>query len=127
MKRILFIITLLVSTYIFGADIKNEVGEMNFPELKIEKVESATYIALASKSGEAYVFGLANDVLLDVKKGIKQQEVIGFLDSLDENQLDMELFNVSFSKGELTVKPTYEDFTISFNKNETEKDRKSVV
>lgn len=126
MKRILFIIPLLVSTYIFGADIKNEVGEMNFPELKIEKVESATYIALASKSGEAYVFGLANDVLLDVKKGIKQNEVLGFYDSLDENKLDSELYNVTFLDNKLIVKPTYEDFTINFTEDETNKIFKAV-
>ena len=107
MKKVLFAVSFLLSAHIFAANIKNETGSMDFPELKIERVEGATYIALASNSGEAYVFGLANDVLLDIKKGIKQQEVIGFLDSLDENQLDMELFHVSFYKGELMLKPTY--------------------
>ena len=121
MKKLLIPISLLLSAITFSAEIRNEQGSMNFPELKIEKVESATYVALASNSGEAYVFGLSNDVLLDVQKGIKQQEVIGFYDSLDENKLETELYNVSFSDNKLNVKPTYEDFTIYFTKDETNK------
>ncbi|MGL4365724.1 MAG: hypothetical protein ACRC8F_03315 [Cetobacterium sp.] len=126
MKKLLIPISLLLSAITFSAEIRNEQGSMNFPELKIEKVESATYVALASNSGEAYVFGLANDVLLDVQKGIKQQEVIGFYDSLDENKLETELYNVSFSDNKLNVKPTYEDFTIEFTQDETNKIFKTV-
>ena len=103
MKKLLIPISLLLSAITFSAEIRNEQGSMNFPELKIEKVESATYVALASNSGEAYVFGLANDVLLDVQK------------------LETELYNVSFSDNKLNVKPTYEDFTIYFTKDETNK------
>lgn len=121
MKKLLIPISFLLSAITFSAEIKNEQGSMNFPELKIEKVEGATYIALASNSGEAYVFGLANDVFLDVEKGINQQEVIGFYDSLDENRLETELYNVSFSQNKLNIKPTYEDFTIYFTVDETNK------
>lgn len=121
MKKLLIPISFLLSAITFSAEIKNEQGSMNFPELKIEKVEGATYIALASNSGEAYVFGLANDVFLDVEKGINQQKVIGFYDSLDENRLETELYNVSFSQNKLNIKPTYEDFTIYFTVDETNK------
>ena len=121
MKKLLIPISFLLSAITFNAEIKNEQGSMNFPELKIEKVEGATYIALASNSGEAYVFGLANDVFLDVEKGVNQQEVIGFYDSLDENRLETELYNVSFSQNKLNIKPTYEDFTIYFTVDETNK------
>ncbi len=121
MKKLLIPISFLLSAITFSAEIKNEQGSMNFPELKIEKVEGATYIALASNSGEAYVFGLANDVFLDVEKGVNQQEVIGFYDSLDENKLETELYNVSFSQNKLNIKPTYEDFTIYFTVDETNK------
>ncbi|MGL4804496.1 MAG: hypothetical protein ACRC15_05030 [Cetobacterium sp.] len=121
MKKLLIPISFLLSAITFSAEIKNEQGSMNFPELKIEKVEGATYIALASNSGEAYVFGLANDVFLDVEKGVNQQEVIGFYDSLDENRLETELYNVSFSQNKLNIKPTYEDFTIYFTVDETNK------
>lgn len=121
MKKLLIPISFLLSAITFSAEIKNEQGSMNFPELKIEKVEGATYIALASNSGEAYVFGLANDVFLDVEKGANQQEVIGFYDSLDENRLETELYNVSFSQNKLNIKPTYEDFTIYFTEDETNK------
>lgn len=126
MKKILFATSLLLSTSLFCAEIKSEQGGMDFPELKIEKVESATYMALASKSGEAYIFGLANDVILDAEKGKKQEEVLGFYDSLSENKLDTELYNVSFNDKKLVVKPTYEDFTISFTKDETNKILKAV-
>ena len=121
MKKLLIPISFLLSAITFSAEIRNEQGSMNFPELKIEKDEGATYIALASNSGEAYVFGLANDVFLDVEKGINQQEVIGFYDSLDENRLETELYNVSFSQNKLNIKPTYEDFTIYFTVDETNK------
>ncbi|MHA4989775.1 hypothetical protein [Cetobacterium somerae] len=121
MKKLLIPISFLLSAITFSAEIKNEQGSMNFPELKIEKVEGATYIALASNSGEAYVFGLANDVFLDVEKGVNQQEVIGFYDSLDENKLETELYNVSFSQNKLNIKPTYEDFKIYFTVDETNK------
>lgn len=121
MKKVLLVASFLISMNLFSADIKNDNGSMNFPDLKLEKVEGATYIALASKSGEAYIFGLANDVFLDVEKGIKQQEVLGFYDSLNENKLEVELYNVSFLENKLTVKPTYEDFIIYFTVDETNK------
>ncbi|MGL4425298.1 MAG: hypothetical protein ACRCZR_07220 [Cetobacterium sp.] len=126
MKKLFFAISLVISATAFSAEIKNEKGSMDFPKLKIEKVEGATYIALTSNSGEAYIFGLANDVILDVQKGKNQDEVLGFYDSLEENKLDVELFDVSSSKGALTVKPTYEDFTINFTKDETTKIFKAV-
>lgn len=126
MKKVLIAASFLISINLFSADIKNDNGSMNFPDLKLEKVEGATYIALASKSGEAYIFGLANDVFLDVKKGIKQQEVLGFYDSLNENKLDVELYNVSLLENKLVVKPTYEDFTIEFTQDETNKIFKAV-
>lgn len=126
MKKVLIAISFLISINLFSADIKNDNGSMNFPDLKLEKVEGATYIALASKSGEAYIFGLANDVFLDVEKGIKQQEVLGFYDSLNENKLDVELYNVSLLENKLVVKPTYEDFTIEFTQDETNKIFKAV-
>ncbi|MGL4946931.1 MAG: hypothetical protein ACRC0F_04320 [Cetobacterium sp.] len=126
MKNLFFAISFIVSATAFSAELKNEKGSMDFPKLKIEKVEGATYIALSSNSGEAYIFGLANDVLLDVQKGISQEEVLGFYDSIEENKLDVELFDVSNSKGALTVKPTYEDFTINFTKDETAKIFKAV-
>lgn len=126
MKKVLIATSFLISINLFSADIKNDNGSMNFPDLKLEKVEGATYIALASKSGEAYIFGLANDVFLDVEKGIKQQEVLGFYDSLNENKLDVELYNVSLLENKLVVKPTYEDFTIEFTQDETNKIFKAV-
>lgn len=126
MKKVLIAASFLISINLFSADIKNDNGSMNFPDLKLEKVEGATYIALASKSGEAYIFGLANDVFLDVEKGIKQQEVLGFYDSLNENKLDVELYNVSLLENKLVVKPTYEDFTIEFTQDETNKIFKAV-
>ncbi len=126
MKKVLIAISFLISINLFSADIKNDNGSMNFPDLKLEKVEGATYIALASKSGEAYIFGLANDVFSDVEKGIKQQEVLGFYDSLNENKLDVELYNVSLLENKLVVKPTYEDFTIEFTQDETNKIFKAV-
>lgn len=126
MKKVLIATSFLISINLFSADIKNDNGSMNFPDLKLEKVEGATYIALASKSGEAYIFGLANDVFLDVEKGVKQQEVLGFYDSLNENKLDVELYNVSLLENKLVVKPTYEDFTIEFTQNETNKIFKAV-
>lgn len=126
MKKVLIAASFLISINLFSADIKNDNGNMNFPDLKLEKVEGATYIALASKSGEAYIFGLANDVFLDVEKGIKQQEVLGFYDSLNENKLDVELYNVSLLENKLVVKPTYEDFTIEFTQDETNKIFKAV-
>ncbi|MGL4904295.1 MAG: hypothetical protein ACRC34_02190 [Cetobacterium sp.] len=126
MKKLFFAISLVISATAFSAEIKNEKGSMDFPKLTVEKVEGATYIALTSNSGEAYIFGLANDVILDVQKGMNQDEVLGFYDSLEENKLDVELFDVSSSKGALTVKPTYEDFTINFTKDETTKIFKAV-
>ncbi|MGL4987878.1 MAG: hypothetical protein ACRC5F_01300 [Cetobacterium sp.] len=126
MKKLFFAISLVISATAFSAEIKNEKGSMDFPKLTVEKVEGATYIALTSNSGEAYIFGLANDALLDVQKGKNQDEVLGFYDSLEENKLDVELFDVSKSKGALTVKPTYEDFTINFTKDETTKIFKAV-
>lgn len=126
MKKVLIAASFLISINLFSADIKNDNDSMNFPDLKLEKVEGATYIALASKSGEAYIFGLANDVFLDVEKGIKQQEVLGFYDSLNENKLDVELYNVSLLENKLVVKPTYEDFTIEFTQDETNKIFKAV-
>lgn len=126
MKKVLIATSFLISINLFSADIKNDNGSMNFPDLKLEKVEGATYIALASKSGEAYIFGLANDVFLDVEKGVKQQEVLGFYDSLNENKLDVELYNVSLLENKLVVKPTYEDFTIEFTQDETNKIFKAV-
>lgn len=126
MKKVLIAASFLISINLFSADIKNDNGSMKFPDLKLEKVEGATYIALASKSGEAYIFGLANDVFLDVEKGIKQQEVLGFYDSLNENKLDVELYNVSLLENKLVVKPTYEDFTIEFTQDETNKIFKAV-
>ncbi|MGL4567752.1 MAG: hypothetical protein ACRCU6_04405, partial [Fusobacteriaceae bacterium] len=95
-------------------------------ELKIEKVEDATYLALASKTGESYIFGLANDVLLEAEKGNNQMEVIGFYDHISENKLDKELYDVVIKKGILTVKPTYEDFSIIFTKEETGKILKAI-
>lgn len=103
MKKVLIAASFLISINLFSADIKNDNGSMNFPDLKLEKVEGATYIALASKSGEAYIFGLANDVFLDV-----------------------ELYNVSLLENKLVVKPTYEDFTIEFTQDETNKIFKAV-
>lgn len=126
MKKVLIATSFLISINLFSADIKNDNGSMNFPDLKLEKVEGATYIALASKSGEAYIFGLANDVFLDVEKGVKQQEVLGFYDSLNENKLDVELYNISLLENKLVVKPTYEDFTIEFTQDETNKIFKAV-
>lgn len=126
MKKMLVITSLLLSTSLFSAQIKSDKGGMDFPDLKIERVESATYMALASKSGEAYVFGLANDVILDAQKGMKQNEVLGFYDNLTENKLEVELYNVSFSDKKLVVKPTYQDFTIFFTKDETNKILKAV-
>lgn len=126
MKKVLIAASFLISINLFSADIKNDNGSMNFPDLKLEKVEGATYIALASKSGEAYILGLANDVFLDIEKGIKQQEVLGFYDSLNENKLDVELYNVSLLENKLVVKPTYEDFTIEFTQDETNKIFKAV-
>jgi len=121
MKKLLIMISLLVSANLFSAEFKSDKGSMDFPNLKIEKVEGATYISLDSKSGEAYVFGLANDTILDVNKGILQKEVIGFYDSLEDNNLIAELYDLEFKNGILTVKPTYEDFTITFTKDETKK------
>ncbi|MGL5543673.1 MAG: hypothetical protein ACRDB6_01050 [Cetobacterium sp.] len=121
MKKLLIAISVLVSANLFSAEFKSEKGSMDFPNLKIEKVEGATYMALDSKSGEAYVFGLANDVILDAKKGISQKEVIGFYDSLEDNDLVVELYNVDFKNDILTVEPTYEDFKIIFTKEESKK------
>ncbi len=121
MKKLLITISVLVSANLFSAEFKSEKGSMDFPNLKIEKVEGATYMALDSKSGEAYVFGLANDVILDAKKGISQKEVIGFYDSLDDNNLIIELYDVDFKNDILTVAPTYEDFKIIFTKEESKK------
>lgn len=121
MKKLLIAISVLVSTNLFSAEFKSVNGSMDFPNLKIEKVEGATYMALDSKSGEAYVFGLANDVILDAKKGISQKEVIGFYDSLEENDLVVELYDVDFTGDILTVAPTYEDFKIVFTKEESKK------
>ncbi len=119
MKKLLISISLLLSATAFSAEIKSDKGSMEFPELNIEKVNGATYVALANKTGEAYIFGLANDVILDVKKGVIQEEVIGFHDSLDENSLNAELYNVSYFEDKLSVKPTYEDFIIYFTPDET--------
>ncbi|MGL5088701.1 MAG: hypothetical protein ACRC6Z_04515, partial [Cetobacterium sp.] len=120
-------ISVLLSVNIFAADFKTDKGIMNFNDLKVEKVESTTYISLTSKSGEAYLFGLANDVILDVKKGKNQKEVIGFYDSIEENKLEVELYNISLSNGALNVKPTYEDFDIQFTKDESNKIFKTVM
>lgn len=126
MKKFLFVTSLLLSATIFSAEIKVENGGMDFPDLKVEKVEGATYMALASKTGETYVFGLANDVLLDAEKGVSQMEVIGFYDNMAENRLDKELYDIEIKNGLLTVKPTYEDFSIVFTKSETGKIMKTV-
>ncbi|MGL6132094.1 MAG: hypothetical protein ACRCZ9_10820 [Fusobacteriaceae bacterium] len=126
MKKFLIATSLLISATAFSAEFKAEKGSMQFPELKIEKVEDATYVALASKSGESYVFGLANDVLLAAEKGNAQLEVIGFYDHITQKKLDKELYDVSITKGALTVKPTYEDFSIIFTKQETAKILKTI-
>ncbi|MGL5053779.1 MAG: hypothetical protein ACRC5W_09370 [Cetobacterium sp.] len=127
MKKILLGISVLLSANIFAADFKSDKGIMNFNDLKIEKVESTTYISLTSKSGEAYLFGLANDVILDVKNGKNQKEVIGFYDSIEENKLEVELYDISLANGTLNIKPTYEDFNIQFTKDESNKIFKTVM
>lgn len=126
MKKILLAGLLLSTATVFSAEIKVEKGGMKFPDVKIEKVEGTTYMALGSKTGETYVFGLANDVLLDAEKGIPQEQVIGFYDNMSENKLDTELYNVNIQKGILTVKPAFDDFTIEFTKDETAKILKNV-
>lgn len=126
MKKFLIATSIFLTATAFSAEFKTEKGGMEFSELKIEKVESTTYLALASKTGEAYIFGLANDVLLDAEKGIPQLEVIGFYDNMTENKLDKELYDVEIKNGILTAKPTYEDFSIIFTKPETEKILKTV-
>lgn len=126
MKKFLLIASLLISATAFSAEFKTEKGGMEFSELKVEKVEGATYLALASKTGETYVFGLANDVILEAEKGNSQLEVIGFYDNMAENRLDKELYDVEIKNGALIVKPTYEDFSIVFTKSETTKVLKTV-
>lgn len=126
MKKFVIATSIFLSATVFSAEFKAEKGGMEFPELKIEKVEDATYLALASKTGESYIFGLANDVLLEAEKGNNQMEVIGFYDHISENKLDKELYDVVIKKGILTVKPTYEDFSIIFTKEETGKILKAI-
>ncbi|MGL4945127.1 MAG: hypothetical protein ACRC4Z_02565, partial [Fusobacteriaceae bacterium] len=63
---------------------------------------------------------------LEAEKGNNQMEVIGFYDHISENKLDKELYDVVIKKGILTVKPTYEDFSIIFTKEETGKILKAI-
>lgn len=126
MKKILFAAAILGATATFSAEIKVEKGGMTFPDVKVEKVEGATYMALGSKTGETYVFGLANDVILDAERGVPEEQVIGFYDNMAENRLEAELYNVNMKNGILTVKPAFDDFTIEFTKEETSKILKTV-